>query len=206
MAGCDIQSGRLHDDCIEGIAGVKTVYFMKHSELSFTKNIAGEIITLGPATVFRFEQDEYHGTAIQEIVRGTDDTHYLRFQIDLTLFYMNPEFIYTINRLKAGKWAIFFLDYQDKIRLLGEVTPMYQINGIDQSGKAAGDNLYTNLAFQGDGSAYAPYLEDFTTFPFDNFPNIIVTPKYGALPGLLIYNNSSEHYKTDIFGNRLDYS
>lgn len=203
---CDISNGRLYNDCLDDIAGVKTVFFMKHSLLTFTKNLAGEIVTLGPATVYRFEQDRSHGTAIQEIVRGTDESQYLRQQIDMTIFYMTPEFIYTINVLKRGLWAIFFLDYKDKIRLLGEFTPMAQMTGVDQSGTAPGDSLYTNLSFMGMTSFYAPFLEDFTTYPFDNFPDILVVPEYGRLPGLVLQNNAGEYILVDNFGNKLDHS
>jgi hypothetical protein len=206
MINCDLQTGRLHDDCLEDIAGAKTFYFMKHNVLSYTKNLAGEIDTLGPATVYRFEQDEVHGLVIQEIVRGSDETQYLRQQADMTMFYISQEFITTINIIKMGLWAIFFLDYKNKIRLLGEFTPMTQQGGIDQSGKAAGDRLYSNLSFMGVTGAYAPFLEDYTDFPFDNFPGIIMVPRYDTAPGLLIYNDPGEHYKHRNFpNNRLDY-
>lgn len=205
MANCDIQDGRLHDDCLESVAGIKTVFFFKHNALSITKNLAGEITSIGSGTMYRFEQDSTHGQVVQEINRGADDTQYIHFQIDFTLFYITPEFIYTINHLKNGLWAIFFLDYEDKIRCLGEFTAMYQNGGIDQSGKSAGDTLWTNLAFSGMSNAYAPYLEDFTKVPFDNMPGVIVVPPY-AEPGLLIYNNTGEKYDVDTFGNRLDYS
>ena len=206
MANCDIQAGRLYDDCLDDIAGVKTVYFMNHKLLEFTKNLAGEIDTLGPADVYRFEQDEWHGTAIQEIVRGSDETQYLRQQIDMTVFYINPEFYTSINYLKNGLWAIFFLDMKDKIRLMGEFTPMSQTTGIDQSGQGPGDSRYTNLSFQGITGAYAPFLEQWTNFPFDNFPDIIMHPRYDQAPGLLTYNDAGEYYKANPFpNNRLDY-
>jgi hypothetical protein len=206
MANCDIQDGRLHDDCLDSVAGIKTVFFFKHNNLNVVKNMAGEITSIGTGLIYRFEQDQYHGLVVQEINRGQDLTQYVRFQIDFTMFYITPEFLYTINHIKNGLWAIFYLDYENKIRLLGEWTPMQQNGGVDDSGQAAGDTFWANLSFSGESSAYAPYLEDFTTYPFDNMTGILVSPPYGALPGLLIYNDAGEHYETDVFGNRLDYS
>lgn len=205
---CELQNGRGSvDDCTDQIAGVKTVYFFRHSLLDIQKNLAGEITYIGAGDMYRFEQDQYHGLALQEIIRGQNDTQYVRQQTDMTLFYITPEFIQTIQYLKRGLWAIFFLDYEDKIRLLGEFTPMYQLDGVDQSGKKAGESFWSNLSFEGISNSFAPFLEDFTDYPFDNFePDIIMHPRYDTAPGLLTYNNAGEYYKWINFpNNRLDY-
>lgn len=191
MADCNINNGRLLGECLDEIAGVKTVFFMKHSFLEFTKNLAGEIATLGEASIFRFEQDEYHGQAMQEIVRGHDSL-YLRQQIDLTVFYIDPDFLYTVNVLKLGQWAIFFMDYDNKIRLLGEETSLTQTTGVDQSGRGPGDSRWSNLSFMGSASNYAPFLEDFAQYPFDNFPLINVIPEYFATDDDLLINAAGD--------------
>lgn len=198
MAGCDLQNGRLFDDCSKDQrAGVKTVYFFPWNKLKVEKNPAGEISYIGSGTLYRFEQDSHHGMAFQEVIRGNEDSLYLRLQIDLTVFYIDPDFYTTIQALKNGMWGIFFLDYDNKIRLLGEQSMMSQIQMIDQSGKAAGDKLFTNLAFQGAASQWAPFLEDFDQYPFDNFPEITVVPEYPIEGGYLIYNEAGDRYLTD---------
>lgn len=204
---CDLQNGRATaQDCKSESAGVRTVFFMRHSQLTYTKNLAGEIDTLGPATVFRFEQDHFHGLALQEVIRGEDMSQFVRQQIDLTIFYLDPAFLQTVQHLKLGNWAVFFMDYDNKIRLLGDATPMQQIAMVDQSGTTADGNLWSNLSHQGIASNFAPFLEDFTKYPFDNFPGIVVVPKYTAVPGLLTYNNVGEYYKINTAGNRLDHN
>lgn len=101
---------------------------------------------------------------------------------------------------------MFFMDYDNKIRLVGETTPMWQIAMVDQSGTTANGNLWSNLSFQGIEGNFAPFLEDFTTYPFDNFPDIVVVPKYLAVPGLLTYDNAGEYYKINTSGDRLDHN
>lgn len=197
MAGCDIQNGRLHDDCLDQIAGVKTVYFYNWNKLSVQRNPAGEIIYFGMGTVFRFEQPVTHGLALQEIRRGEGDTQYMYYQIDMTVQYVTPEFLQTLQYLRAGMWGIFFLDMEDNIRLMGADSPMVQIELIDQSGTGPGDLRWTNLSFKGMGSDYASFLEPFTTFPFDNFPDIVVIPQYEHEEGDLIYNDAGELYIVD---------
>lgn len=176
---CDIQNGRLLDDCLESQAGIQTIFFFKHNQLKVEKNLAGEIISIGVGTVYRFEQDDSHGVALQEIIRGDADTQYLRQQVDLTLFYITPEYLQTVNYLKRGHWAILFLDYDNRLRLLGEYTPMTQVKMLNQSGTAAGDKKWSNLSFMGITSDFAPFLEDYANFPFDNLPGIDVIPPYG---------------------------
>jgi len=205
MANCDIQSGRLFDDCQDNRAGVKTVFFFRHSLIqNVTRNGAGEITYFGNGTMFRFEQDGDHGLAIQEIVKSNDGSQFVRFQIDLTLFYQTPQYWTTINYLKMGRFAIFFMDYEDKIRLLGEWSAMERMEGVVESGKTAGDNLFVNLSFHGNGNEFAPYLEQFTNYPFDNFP-VGMTPPYVPSENQIIWKNANDHITIDNIGNSLIY-
>jgi len=201
MGNCDITDGRLFADCFER-AGVKTVFFFRHSLLKPTKNPNGEIDYFGNGTLFRFEQDNDHGLAIQEIVKG-DGTTYVNFQIDMTLFYLTPGYWQTINYLKNGLWAIFFLDYEDKIRLMGEASPLQKIEGVDQSGTLPDETMYINLVFHGMGDNYAPYLEPFTDYPFDNFP-VQVVPEYFAQPNDILAN-ATDYILIDNLGNKLSH-
>lgn len=203
MANCDISNGRLFDDCKER-AGIKTVFFFRHSLLNVTKNLAGEITNFGSGTIFRFEQDNDHGVAIQEIQRNAEGAQFLRLQIDLTLFYSTPGYLATLNYLKNGRWAIFVLDYEDKIRLFGEWSAMERAEGLAESGKTAGDNLFTNLSFVGNAGEYAPYLEQFTDYPFDNFP-VVVVPPYIPSQNQIIWDGIGDHITIDNLGNSLIY-
>jgi hypothetical protein len=205
MAGCDITNGRLANDCKER-AGVKTVFFFRHSLLNnITRNGAGEITNFGNGTVLRFEQDTDHGAAMQEIVKGGDNaSQFVRFQLEMTVFFVTPSFLQSLNALKNGLWAIFFMDYHDKIRLMGESTAMQETQATGQSGETAEGGKYLNMTFTGLGGEYAPYLEAFTDYPFDNFP-VGVQPPY--VPGedrILI--NATDFLLIDNSGNKLKYA
>jgi hypothetical protein len=62
------------------------------------------------------------------------------------------------------------------------------------------------LTFEGEENEYARFLEDYTTYPFDNFPGIVVTPRYGNEPGLVLQNTAGDFIEVDNSGNRLDHS
>lgn len=188
---CDITDGRTLDDCSQERAGVKTVFFFRHSQLDLTYNGAGEITGIGSGTLYRFEQGDVHGLAIQTITRGSGDTSYMEYQIDMTTFHLLPEFIKVIQSLKAGSWAIFWLDNADNIRLFGAQTPMYNQQGVTQSGQGPGDTTYTNLSFIGQGQDYAPFLESFDVCPFDTFSNSVVPP-YEACAHELLWNDTEK--------------
>jgi hypothetical protein len=201
--GCDIQSGKLFDDCRDTMSGVKTAFFFRHSLIhNITKNASGEITYFGNGTLFRFEQDHDHGMAVQEIQKPDDGSQFLLFKISLNLIYLTPEYYTTINYLKKGRWAIFYLDYEDKIRLMGEVTAMEPMEGVSESGKTAGEKFYTTLSFHGIGDNYAPYLEQFTDYPFDNFPVNMVPPYVPSLNKIL-WGSPGDHIAIDNFGNDL---
>ena len=188
---CDISDGRLLDDCSQERAGVKTVFFYRHSELDLTYDSGGKITGIGSGTLYRFEQGDAHGMAFQTITRGDGDTTYMEYQIDMTTFHLLASFLEVINALKAGSWAIFWLDNADNIRLFGAQTPMYNQQGVTQSGQGPGDTTYTNLSFVGQGQDYAPFVEEFTEFPFDNFPNSVVPP-YDTGDDYLLINDTDK--------------
>lgn len=196
MDGCDLTGGRLYSDC-DDIAGVKTVYFFKHDLLDIKKNAFGEVAEIGCGYVYRFEQDDLHGTAVQEIVRGQGETQYLRQQIDLTLFYIDKQVLPIINVLKQGSWAIMWMDYNGKIRLFGELSAMTQGEGVSQSGRSAGDRKWSNLSFVGIANNYAPFLIDFNKLPFDNIPCIEVVPEYTGKEDLLKYSDTEYYLQGD---------
>ena len=108
-------------------------FFFRHSLLNVTKNSAGEVTGFGGGTVFRFEQDPDHGTFDQEIQTNGDGTQFLRLSVDLTLFYISKGFNITLEFLRQGRWAIFVLDYEDKIRLFGEWSPMERSGTLVES-------------------------------------------------------------------------
>jgi hypothetical protein len=202
MGNCDISNGRNLADCLNNRAGIKTVFFFKHSLVNVTKDAAGLITGFGSGVLYRFEQDGNNGLLFQEVQRG-DDSQFVLINIDMSLYYDAPEFMSVINHLKSGLWAVFVLDYDDKIRMAGEWSPMQETQAAGQSGTGPSDLLYTNLTFVGQSGDFIPYLEDFTEYPFDNFPVAIIPPYVETPKEILI--NANDYLNIDNLGNRLSY-
>lgn len=207
MTICDIDDGLLQPECLTGQAGVKTVFFFRHSSLNLTYNAKGEITGIGTGIVLRFDQDNYHGMASEEVMQGREgENSYIQQTVEMTMYYISPEFRETIDLIRLGRWAIFCEDYQGKIKLYGEINAMKQNGGQIETGKAPDDNLYSSLVFQGVQDHYARFLEDYTTYPFDNMAGVIVSPRYDNRPGLLVLNGSGDNILIDVNDNKLDHN
>ncbi len=204
MSICDIDDGLLTPECLVGKAGIKTVFFFRHALLDVTINAGGEITGIGTGFVYRFDQDNYHGQAVEDVVQG-EESSYINQTVDMTMFYVNPEFRGTVDRIRLGRWAIFCEDYTGKIKLYGQKNAMRQSGGSLESGTSADDNLYSHLVFFGVEDHYARFLADYTTHPFDNMAGVVVTPRYDNLPGLIL-QNAADNILIDNSGNKLDYN
>lgn len=173
---CSINSGRLLEPCLDVIAGVRTFFFMQHDDLQYTTDADGVIIDLAPAYVFRFEQAQSQGEARQTLIRGTEESRFLYDECEAFWFRTRPDDLVLMNALRAGRWAIFYLDYERNIRLLGAETAMVAKDQRSISGQAAEDSKWFMHSYHGNSSDYAPFLAPFTEYPFDNFPVVVVPP------------------------------
>ena len=98
--------------------------------------------------------------------------------LTLTLFNIKPADLADLNNLKLGRWVIFTLDFQNKMRVFGRYNGCTTNGGSETSGVAAGDKKGLDLTFYAEENDYADFLDDYTTDPFDNFANVTVTPAY----------------------------
>ncbi len=181
---CDITSGRLLDECLVGRAGIKTLFFAKRNDfaaLSGVVETGGEITDLGvdAIDVFRFEMADNVGMYEQAVNASQENgTVFIQQTLMLTLFNIKPADLADLNNLKLGRWTIFTLDFQGKIRVFGRVNGCTTNGGSDTSGTAAGDKKGLDMSFIAEENDYAVFLEDYTTVPFDNFANVTITPAY----------------------------
>jgi hypothetical protein len=178
---CDLTSGRLLNECSVGRAGIKTLYFTKFNDFAALTGITesgGEITDLGsPAIIlYKFEMANNVGVSNETLNRSDENgSVYIQQDITLTLFNILPSDLAALNALKKGRWAIWALDYQDKIRQFGETRGCIASGGSDVSGQAPGDKRGLDLTLTAITDRYAPFMADFTTEPFDNFANVTVT-------------------------------
>jgi hypothetical protein len=181
---CDLTTGRLLDDCLVGRAGIKTLFFTKLNDFRALTGITetgGEITDLGldAISVYRFEMADNVGSFEQTVNASQENgTSFIAQNLTLTLFNILPADLAELNNLKKGRWVVWTLDFQGKIRLFGRVNGVTANGGADTSGVAAGDKKGLDMTFIAEENDYAIFMADYTTNPFDNFTNVTVAPAY----------------------------
>lgn len=181
---CDLTSGRLLDECLVGRAGIKTLFYTKLADFEALTGITesgGEITSLGAVAidVFRFEMADNVGNFDQAVNASQENgTSFVQQNLTLTLFNILPADLADLNNLKVGRWVIWTLDFQGKIRIFGRYNGCTANGGSETSGTAAGDKKGLDMTFVAQENDYAPFMENYTTTPFDNFANVTVVPAY----------------------------
>lgn len=200
---CDLTSGRLRQECSTGRAGIKTLYFTKYNDFAALTGITesgGEITSLGAVAInlFQFEMESNVGN-FEEVTTGSREngTAYMTQTVTMTLFYVKPADLATLNNLKKGRWAVWSLDFQDKIRLLGRTRGMVATGGSDVSGAAHGDKKGLDLTLEAVSNDFAPFMADYTTTPFDNFTNVTVIAEDVVVPSILEDGNTVAWFDMD---------
>jgi hypothetical protein len=181
---CDLTSGRLLDECLVGRAGIKTLFYTSLADFEALTGVtesAGEITSLGAVAinVYRFEMADNVGMFEQAVNASQDNgTSFVQQNLTLTLFNIAPADLADLNNLKVGRWVIWTLDFQGKIRIFGRYNGCTANGGSETSGTAAGDKKGLDMTFVAEENDYAPFMDEYTTTPFDNFANVTVVPAY----------------------------
>ena len=184
---CDLTSGRLLKDCLVGRAGIKTLFYSKLADFqTLTADIVetgGEITDMGATAinVYRFEMADNVGLFDQAVNASSENgTSFVQQNLTLTLLSIAPADLADLNNLKVGRWVIWTLDFQGKIRLFGRSNGCTANGGSDTSGTAAGDKKGLDLTFMAEENDYAVFMDDYVPpqTPFENFSNVTVIPAY----------------------------
>jgi len=178
---CDLVNGRLLNECNIGRAGIKTLYFAKFNDYASLTGITesgGEITDLGadPIIIYQFDLDAAVG-GFEEIpvVSKDNGTAFINQVITMTLFNIKPADMAALNALKKGRWVVWTLDFNNKIRLFGQTRGMVATGGSEVSCTAAGDKKGLDLVLESTNNDYSVFMQDYTTTPFDNFANVTTT-------------------------------
>lgn len=202
---CDLTSGRLRGECVSGRAGIKAIYFAKYNDFAALTGITesgGEITDLGAVSILLYQFDlesnvgNFEETPVVERANGTS---FISQTLNMTLFYVKPADLANLNNLKKGRWVVWTLDFEDKIRLLGRGRGMVATGGSDVSGAAPGDKKGLDLTLAASENDFSPFMADFTSTPFDNFANVTITSS-GLGPELHVDANAA----SDPNGNEAD--
>ena len=181
---CDLTSGRLLDECLVGRAGIKTLFYAPladYEALTSVTESGGEITSLGAVaiSIYRFEMADNVGSFEQAVNASQENgMSFVQQNLTLTLFNILPADLADLNNLKVGRWVIWTLDFQGKIRMFGRYNGCTANGGSETSGTAAGDKKGLDMTFVAEENDYAVFMDDYTTTPFDNFANVTVVPAY----------------------------
>jgi hypothetical protein len=203
---CDLTNGRLLNACSLGRAGIKTLYFTKFNDfdaLTGVTELDGEITSLGadPITIYQFDMEDNVGMFDEALTTDkANGTSFVTQVITLTLLNIKPADLANINNMKRGRWAIWALDFEGKIRLFGRLRGCLASGGSDVSGAAPGDKKGLDMVLTAVENSYAVFMEDYTTVPFDNFANVTVVSGEALGPELHVAANAA----SDPNGNEAD--
>lgn len=198
---CDLISGRLRGECLVGRAGIKTLYYTKFNDFAALPGITesgGEITSLGadPIVLYQFDMGNNVGNFEEAPnISMENGSSFIAQTVTMTLFNIKPADLASLNALKKGRWTIWALDFQDKIRLFGRTRGMVATGGSDVSGAAPGDKKGLDLVLTSTENNYSPFMQDYSTDPFDNYANVTVTVS-GYGPELATGWNTSAWWDT----------
>ena len=178
---CTLSAGRLLK-CKDKIGGIKTIFLGLHED--FTTGITtggtnGEISVLPTATIYRYELSKGVGDFIETITASIENgTVFWNQVVNVSLFEIDAATRAELENVCRSRLAVFVLDNNDNIFMIGRFDSAELSAGTTVTGKAKGDmNGYT-LTFTADEKEPARLCDAFTATPFDNFTTITVSPTY----------------------------
>lgn len=83
--------------------------------------------------------------------------------------------------MARAKLAIFVRLFSNKIIMVGRQSGAFLTGGTWQTGNALGDFSGYEFTFTADEELPGEYTEAYTSQPFDNFPDITVSPAYSVV-------------------------
>lgn len=177
---CDLTKGFLLE-CLEGVGGAKELFIVNWEDVSGGITFdatTGEIDDLPVATLYRYQplrnSITFTDTGTQSVENGT--VFYAQSLV-ARLSGMDAIKRKELEILGRAKVAVFIRLFNDKIVMMGRTDGAFaSINW--QSGAAKGDFSGPEITFTAEERVPAEYLEAYTSLPFDNFPDITVSPAY----------------------------
>ena len=98
--------------------------------------------------------------------------------VELTLGKLAPDKKKELELLSKAKVVAFVRLYDDQIMMVGRTDGAFLTAGTYQSGKAKGDLNGYQITLTAEEPGQPDFLDEYTTLPFDNFADLVVTPPY----------------------------
>jgi len=183
MAECLLTQGFLLQ-CNEGVGGVKEIFIQNFEEFGGGVTINGDgvitAINVDPNTpLYRYQPNRNTGAiTITPTPNLENGTLYYVQAVELTLGKLAPDKKKELELLSKAKVVAFVRLYDDQIMMVGRTDGAFLTAGTYQSGKAKGDLNGYQITLTAEEPGQPDFLDEYTTLPFDNFTDLVVTPPY----------------------------
>ena len=139
-----------------------------------------EIEGLPTVTIYRYSLDKHLSNVVENVVYEDGSMLHVTQVATVIMKGQSAAKRKEFKAVTRNRVVVFFRDNNDLIKCYGIVDGMDVTNLQIDSGTAKGDLYGYTFTLTGDEKFTAPYLEAYTTNPFDNFGTITVSPAYAT--------------------------
>ena len=163
--------------CNEGIGGVKAIYLGNFNDFNDGDVVltTGIVTELPACTIFEYQPNRNTGAMTMTPNANLENgTLFFTQVVEFTLGKLDTNKHAQFTLMSKGRLVAFIQTYDDDILMLGRTDGAFLTAGTYQTGKAKGDMNGYMVTLTAEEQELCPFLEPFTTTPFDNFAGIII--------------------------------
>lgn len=163
--------------CNEGVGGIKDIYVGLFSDFSsgVTINGSGLVSDLPIATLYPYQANRNTGgVTIAPNANLENGTLYYTHTVEMTLGKLDPDKKAELENLAKTRVVVFVRLFDDKMMMIGRNDGCFLTAGTFGSGKARADLNGYQITLTAEEPNQPDFLVQYTTDPFDNFPDITV--------------------------------
>ena len=186
---CNLTQG-FELDCKDGVGGVKEVLFAALSDV-VAADIAFDVTTdeieaLPTMTIYRYELDKNLSSYTDTATYDEGGSYHFVQELSLVIKNLTAAKRLEIMEKVGRNRVVAFIRHNSPSSTPAKIIALGLQNGLDltageaASGVTLGDLQGYNLTFSGDEPESAPFLEAYTSVPFDNFGTVTVSPAYAT--------------------------
>ena len=139
---CTLSSGRLLK-CKDKIGGIKTIFLGLHSDYTTGVEVDSgtqEVNVLPTATIYRYELSQAAGDFIETITSSVENgTVFWNQVVNISLMQLTAEDRLELQNVAQSRLAVFVLDNNDNIWMVGQYDSAELTAGTSATGTAKGD-------------------------------------------------------------------
>jgi hypothetical protein len=173
---CVLTQGR-KKACREQVGGVKRIFVQDWNLVTGkTYDVDGQLTDVAAVTVYQI--DLPNGTAeFNQTLQSSREngTVYYEQALTINLFGLSKEDRKGIQVMARMNLTIFVEDFNGNVFELGRDGGMDTNGGGVKTGKAKGDMSGYTIEWMGEEKDQAPFVEPYTSVPFDTIANITVS-------------------------------